>query len=354
MNNQLTPRINLLEQNHVIDGSFEYWPEGVSRLIASGSSAYGSVLERVYNVASGINITNSQQSGPSASVQFANHLAKSSSGSLAAGTGITMEHYIEGYNLKKLIDDEFSVIFWVKSSVASKRSVSIKNGTVSHSYVQQYTINQADTWELKVIRVPALSTCPGALNKTNGLGMILNMAVISGSNYTTPTLNQWISGEFNSGNSEDSTWLTGTNHNFAIAGLMVVSGDWRSLTPSTYRFLRAGGNIASEVAMINRYFESSYGLSTGLGSLVGSNLWWRPTAVDFHYSVNFAVEKRAAPSGQVYSPQDGAAARIYSTDGGANRVASLINATTKGVDLYSGANTIGQLTTAHWAADCRF
>lgn len=354
-NPQLSPRINLHDINHVLDGSFEYWPEGASRLIASGGNAYGSVLQRFYNVASGINITNSQQAGPSASLQFSNHLAKTSAGSLAAGTGITMEHYIEGYNMKKLLDDEFSVIFWVKSSVASKRSVSIKNGNVSHSYVQQYTINQADTWELKVIRVPAMSSCPGTVQKTTGLGMIINLAVVSGTNYQTSSLNQWISGEFNSGTGEDSTWLTGTTHNFAIAGLMVVSGDWRNLTAATYRYNRAfGSGVQGEVAMINRYFESSYGLNTGLGALQGSYLWWRPTSVDFHMSVSFAVEKRINPTGQVYSTQDGQAARIYTTDGATNRVAAFVNPNVKGADLYCGTNTVNQLTTAHWHADARF
>jgi hypothetical protein len=263
----LTPRINNLEPNLVIDGGFEIWPEGTSRSIANNSSAYGAALFKILNEGSGVTLTNTRQTAvPSnTSLIYSNEISKTAAGTLSASMNITNRYVIEGYDLSKIYNKEFSIIFWVKSSVASNRSVSIRNGTGTHSFVKQYNIAVADTWELKVLKVDAMSTCPGALDRTNGNGATLTWGTVIGSNFQTSSLNQWISGTYLSGVGEDTTWLTGTTHNFSIAGVMILPGDFTGIDAATYNFVRAGRSFQEELAMSQRYVEPMSASISALG-----------------------------------------------------------------------------------------
>lgn len=307
MKQQLTPRINRNEINAMIDGSMQIWPQGTSISITTGNNAYGSVLFRTYNGATGVTLTNSQQASvPSlGSLPFSNQISKTAAGSVAASTAVYTVYAVEGYDIERFITQSFSVIFWVKSTVASKRSVVIQNASASHSYVQQYQINAANTWEMKVLTFNALNTCPGTINRTNGVGMFVGFGVVAGSTFQTSTLNAWTSGGFVSGTGEDSTWVTGTTHDFSIAGTMVLPGDWTALTAAQYTFVRAGRSWQDEFAKTQRYFEKTYddGVNPGTATFAG--------AVNAHpgslggtsttgANWQFKVTKRASPTITIY------------------------------------------------------
>jgi hypothetical protein len=297
----------------------EIWPEGTSRSIANNAAAYGSVLMSLNNTSSGVTLTNSQQTAvPSGKgLSFSNQTSKTAAGTLAAGTSITQQHIIEGYNISSLANQEFSLIFYVRSSVASNRSLAIRNGTSTHSYVKQYNISAANTWELKALSFPALSSCPGALNFLNAAGLRVTWNIVSGTTFQTSSLNQWVAGNFVSGPGEDTTWLTGTTHSFDIAGLMVLPGNWEGLNAAQYNFVRAGRNFEDEVAMSQRYFSDA-----GAG-WVGSE----ETATSFSMAFGFPVVMRTNPilsiissnvssrivSGSIDRTLSGSAINTYST-----------------------------------------
>lgn len=324
MSKQLTPRLNRLEPNIIIDGGMEIWPEGTSRSVLNNTDAYGSVLFQTGNTSTGVTLTNSRQASiPSGTnIPFSNQVSKTAAGTLAASTVSRLRYIVEGYDINTLLNKEFSVIFWVKSSVASNRSVSIRNGSLSHSFVQQYNIAQANTWELKVLKFDALNTCPGTLEKTNLSGMNLVFNIVSGATSQTATLNQWVSGNFVSGIGEDTTWLTGTNHDFNIAGVMILPGDWTSLTSAGYQFLRAGRNFAQENEMAQRYYEAGafrFRAALTSGSIEGA--------------IFFSVEKRFTPTITEDGPTE-----------------SPNNIHTKGFSV----NSTSAAFTINWTADARF
>jgi hypothetical protein len=264
----LTPRINNLEPNLVIDGGFEIWPEGTSRNFTTGASGYGSILFQHVNAGSGVTTTNSQQASVPAgtNIPFSNQISKSASGTLAT-SAVVLQYYTEGYDTQKILNTDFSVIFWVKSSVASNRSLSVRNGNDTHSFVQQYNIAAANTWQLVALKIPALSTCPGTFSKTNGRGLITCFSALVGNvALQTATLNSWQSGSFYSGVGEDTTWMTGTNHDFSIAGVMILPGDFTGIDAATYNFVRAGRNFGEELSLTQRYFEKSYEFEVSPGT----------------------------------------------------------------------------------------
>jgi len=303
-NQQLTPRINRHEPNVVIDGGMEIWPEGTSRSIANNVSLYGSVLMKGVNSATGVTVTNSQQaSAPvGTNLNSSNQISKSAAGSLAANTLVGWQYAVEGYDIDKIINDEFTVLFWVKSSVASTRGMSAQNASASHAYVQQYTVNAINTWELKALKVPALNTCPGTLERTTNIGLHLIFPIVAGSNYHTASLSQWVAGPKFTGMGDDTTWVTGTAHDHNITGLIVLPGDWTALqsNPLLYRFIRAGRNFPHEVVLSQRYFEKSVNAANAVNTINDAiNIF--PNSNNFttsaiHGPFFFKVSKRANPT----------------------------------------------------------
>ena len=295
-NKALTPRLNRMEPNIVIDGGHEIWPEGTSRSVTSGAQLYGSVLFRCANVSSGITLTNSQQSSiPSGTnIPYSNQVSKTAAGTLAAGTNTNLSYLIEGYDTNKILNDSFSLIFWVKSSVASNRSIALLNASQSHTMIKQYNIAAANTWQLQVVTFSGISACPGTIERTNLAGLQIAFTIVAGSTFQTATTGSWVAGNFRSGVGEDTTWLTGTTHDFSIAGVMVLPGDWSSLTSNTsaYKFQRSGRNYQEELQKSQRYWEGfPNGVSAGI---VGYNGTGGAITASCHFV--FKTEKRASPT----------------------------------------------------------
>jgi hypothetical protein len=359
MKQNLTPRLNRMESNLIIDGGMELWPEGTSRALTTGIALYGSVLMQAQNDSAGaITITNSRQASvPSGTnLIYSNQLSKTAAGTLNPGSIVRWRYMIEGYDLQKLWNNEFSIVFWVKSSVASNRSVAIRNGvSVTHSYVQQYNIAAANTWEMKVLSFPALSACPGALDRTNGGGLNVTWNAVVGSTFQTSSLNQWVAGNFISGIGEDTTWLTGTNHDFSIAGVMILPGDWTALTASGYSFVRAGRNFQEEVAMSQRYFAKSYDLGVDPATITstGRESYTTAGAAFYRGTVNFKQQLRSSPTATMYGHLSGATG-VSQRDAGTAVGSFSLTVSERGFTYQSAGHTINVEYSFQWTADARF
>jgi hypothetical protein len=354
----LTPRVNRLENNLIIDGAMEIWPEGTSRSIANNAAAYGPVLFQYNNISSGITTTLARSSDvpTNSGLNFSTRVSKTAAGTLAAGTRSILHYHVEGYDLRPVINNQWTLIFWVKSSVAATRSVSVRNGTTTHSYVKQYTINQANTWELKAVSFPAMSTCPGALDRANGLGMVIGWDIVTGSTFTTSSVNQWVTGNFSSGPGGDTTWLTGTTHDFSIAGVMVLPGNWEGLNAAQYNFVRAGRNFEDEVAMSQRYYEKSYDTDIAPGALSDNGFICNIRASGAAGgSITFKSTKRAIPIVTAYSHVTGASGQIRDINVSVDRAATISNIGVNGIGIIGSAATPTSSAQAlHFTADSRF
>lgn len=357
----LTPRLNRVERNLLIDGGMQIWPEGTSRTFTAGNTGYGACLMRVYNDASSaVTLTNSRQTSVPSNTNliYSNQVSKTATGTLAAGSAHGLIYNMEGYDTEEIWLNEFSVIFFVKSSVASNRSLSLRNGAATHSYVRQYNIAQANAWEMKVLRFDGLNTCPGTVDRTNGLGMQFLFNIVAGTNFQTSTLNAWQAANRFSGIGEDTTWLTGTNHDFSVAGIMILPGNWEGLTSAQYQFVRAGRNFQDELAMTQRFYEKTYDLETAPGSLVfnGAHRFNHPGSVGVEGNYYFRVTKRATPTITFYSPQSGAAGVFRDTTNAVDRSTATLTAVGTGNFSFSTAGVPGGAPdiSGHIVADARF
>jgi len=193
-------------------------------------------------------------------------------------SGITQ--FIEGYNFTKIAQKPFTLSFWVKATVAGVRSVAFKNSVFSKSYVADYTINAANVWEKKVITVIA-SPSSGTWNYTNGVGLEIYFALMTGSTYTTSTVNAWTDGDYNVSPNTINGTATG-NTDFRLTGVMLNEG------PSAAPFGLFGKTIDGEISACQRYYEVVNIMPNSYGAQFSVNTFWG--------SPIFFSEKRALPS----------------------------------------------------------
>ena len=143
--------------------------------------------------------------------------------------------------------------FWVKSSLTGTFAGALGNErytSTTRSYVFNYDISTANTWEYKTITISGDTT--GTWNTNSSIGMSVLFSLGSGSNYEG-TLNTWQSGHkiANSG----AVRLIGTNSaTWQITGVQLEVGS--VATPYEHR------SYGEELARCKRYYQQ-WGGNTG-------------------------------------------------------------------------------------------
>jgi len=122
-------------------------------------------------------------------VGFANYLGVTSSSaySSAAGDIFNVQQSIEGFNFA---DANFgtanaravTLSFWVRSSLTGTFAGGLRNSAANRSYVFNYTISDANTWEQKTVTI-AGDTSGTWIGATNGIGATLLFDIGTGSTY---------------------------------------------------------------------------------------------------------------------------------------------------------------------------
>ena len=134
--------------------------------------------------------------------------------------------------------------FYVKSNKTGSYGGSVGNAGNSRSFPFNYTINSANTWERKVIKITGDTT--GTWNRDNTLSIKVTMSLGSGSNYSG-TPNQWNAGEDMAPTSHVN-WMDSTSNNYYITGVQFEEGD--EVTPFEHR------PFSEELLLCQRYFQA--------------------------------------------------------------------------------------------------
>jgi len=204
--------------------------------------------------------------------------------SLAAGEYATILQPIEGVNVRDLIGTTFTLSFWVKSPKAGVHCVSFRNERTplpDRSYVKEYTVVTANTWEYKTVTVVGGLITAGTWNWTNGLGLDVLFVLSAGTTWHT-TADAWQIGNFLSTANQVNV-MDNTANDFFITGVQLEPG-----TVATPFERRPQG---LERVLCERYYE--FGIAHFGGYATGG------TGV--YYSVQWKVTKRVAPS-LTYAP----------------------------------------------------
>jgi hypothetical protein len=216
----------------------------------------------------------------------------------AASDGFWIYQAIEGQNITDFAfgtasSKTITLSFWVKSSLTGTFSGNLRanNSTPTYrSYVFNYTINSANTWQYVTI------TAPGDVGQTttndNTAGFAITFDLGSGSSSQTSTLNSWQTGNFFK--STTSVNLISTlNATFQVTGVQLEVGT--TATPFERRA------IGQELILCQRYFYST--CSTGTNTVMINQKTTTSSAYggavpQFSY---FPVQMRVNPTIAIYT-----------------------------------------------------
>ena len=222
-----------------------------------------------------------------------------------ADTSISAAHYayifhkIEAQNLQHLAYGTSSaktltLSFFVKSNKTGTYTVNLyKPDGTGYIFVQEYTINSADTWEKKTITISPtagstsfITASAGAIANDNGSGLEVGFSLAWGSNYTGGTSGSWSSNTNHYSTTNQVNWLDSTSNNLYLTQIQLEVGE--QATPFEHR------SYGDELARCQRYFYRA-GTTETTSSLVNNNMIaYATTAVQG--GERFPVEMRAVPS----------------------------------------------------------
>tara|TARA_R100000805_G_C3621123_1_gene125216 strand:+ start:1599 stop:2741 length:1143 start_codon:yes stop_codon:yes gene_type:complete len=216
----------------------------------------------------------------------AKHTVSSADSSLAASDEAMFIHRIEGFDAAKFAygtsgAKQITVSFYVKSSLTGDFSFAAQTG--GRNYVNEYTINSANTWERKSFTLPVLTT--GTHNTTNGTGLNLVWDLGSGDTFATSTLGSWVTG----GNLYRSTGATrlstNVNATWQITGIQVEEGT----VMTDFEHMAFG----QELALCQRYYQQLEGTNRSFNEILAGSFNTGNELVTNRHLVGLM---RAAPS----------------------------------------------------------
>ena len=207
--------------------------------------------------------------------------------------------------------------FWVKTSLTGTYGITLqKMDTTARLINKSYTTTSTD-WQHVKIPIAGDTDSGALIANDNGEGFRLIFWLGVGSDYTTSSSSTWInySDSYWGGSHQQNAFLTTQNATFHLTGVQLEVGN--QATPFEHK------PIGVELELCQRYFEKSYNLEVAPGSSTetGSFRTLAPrtlsSSLDFMYSVQYKVPKRASGLTRIYST-DGSLASVRDVSGGTN------------------------------------
>lgn len=270
-------------KNKIINGKMDVAQRGASFTGWTQGSAY--TLDRwLYNGGSTFAgaVTITQQADAPSDNEFQSSLrvaVTTADATMGLSDIVELRHRIEGYDARNLIGKTFTLSFRVRSSKTGVHCVAFFNSAHDRSYIMEYTVSAANTWETKTLTLPGGLITAGTWNWTNATGLQVAWVLACGTG-SHGTANTW---------NTTATLATANQVNcmdtvgniFAITGVQLEVGT--EATPFEHR------TYAQELALCQRYFLR-----------VASDSWlWsgQVTSGNTYYtSLPYPVPMRAVPS----------------------------------------------------------
>jgi len=282
-------------RNRVINGNMTICQRATSTAGVTGSTQTFLVdrFRTGGQATSGVFTTSQSSDVPSGLYSFSARIAVTTADTAIASTDVLgIVQPIEGYNIRDLFGTTFTLSFWVRSSKTGIHCVAFSNGSADRSYVVEYTISVANTWEYKTITVSGGLTTAGTWDLANGAGVSLRFTLMAGSSFQT-TAGAWNTGNF-FGTSGQVNCLDSNTNIFAITNVQLEIGP--VATPFEQR------PIGMELALCQRYaLKLEQNAFWGIGYL-------RTGGTNSYGIIPTPVSMRATPSvtpttggGSVYS-----------------------------------------------------
>jgi hypothetical protein len=291
---------SLFFRNRIINGDMRFDQRNNGASVTQGTSDTYS-LDRFLGYG---NITSkfTMQQSSTAPAGFVNSVVITSSAATVVGS--SDQYYfaqkIEGFNVADLgwgtaNAKTVTLSFWARASVTGTYSVFLLNNGSVYSYIANYTISVANTFEYKTITIGVPTV--GTWLTTNGVGIYLGWDLGSGSTYNQ-TAGSWQAG--NKRATSGSTQLVATSGaTLYLTGVQLEVG-----TAATAFERRPYG---TELSLCQRYYEET--------NYNRSNEFQVHAITNGLNSTRFQVRKRGTPAVVTYSSVTGVANTVNNGNG---------------------------------------
>jgi len=200
---------------------------------------------------------------------------------VAAGDLAYICQRIEGKTFLPLLKRTGYLTFWVKSPKTGTHCVAFQNSGQDRSYVIEYTVSVADTWERKTMSL-SFSETGGTWDYTTGVGLRVIFPLIGGSTYQT-TADAWQTGNYVA-TANQQNLLDNVANNFLISQVDLRPSN---ATPASF----VGRPLNVEKDMCARYYEILGGSEGTIYFRGASNIVGMSLGGSYHY-----YPKRATPT----------------------------------------------------------
>lgn len=202
----------------------------------------------------------------------------------AAGVLSTPRQKIEGLNTAYLNwgtsdAQTVTISFWVKASVTGTYPVSLINNDFTRSFVTNYTVSVANTWEKKTATIAGDTS--GTWSVDNSTGISVMFSLDTGSTYQT-TAGSWQTGNYR-GTSSDVHFLANASATWQITGVQLEA----NTTETPFEHLQYG----QQLALCQRYY---YIPAQGSNSEI--NVGWYYNSTWVSSAIDMPVPMRVKPT----------------------------------------------------------
>jgi hypothetical protein len=209
-------------RNRIINGDMRIAQRSAGA-IAAGQSGYPADRHLFVSSLGTVNIARSASAPPG--FFGSSSMSVSAAATASAGQYIQLQHKIEGLNVADLgfgtaSASQCVLAFWVNSSVVGNYYVGIRNSALTRSFIVKYTINQANTWERKVMVIPGCTDGTWLLD--NNTGFIVTWDLGSGSDFQGAA-GAWQNGLASCG-ADRANWIGTAGASFLLTGLQLEPG----------------------------------------------------------------------------------------------------------------------------------
>jgi len=280
-------------KNRIINGAMVI----VQRNAGASVSTSGSYPVDRFYVSEGTSATFTSQRSTTAPAGFTNSLLFTVGTGATAGASeqVQIRQAIEGFNIADLgwgtaNAKTVTLSFQVRASLTGTYCVFLQDTSATLSYVAEYTISAANTFETKSITIAGPTT--GTFDTTNSTGVMIGWDLGSGSNFNA-TAGTWQSVVSARRTTSQANLIGTSSATFFITGVQLEKGS--TATSFDYR------PFGTELALCQRYFAKMDNDGSGGDATLGLGMQQSTTGAAIN--IKYPVKMRAEPTASISSLQ---------------------------------------------------